>query len=75
MAKKTGLTKAPPKPRTADEFVMAGRQIQPAAGEPMKRFTLDVPRSLHTRIKKACADRGEPMADVLREILEREFPR
>lgn len=41
----------------------------------MKRFTLDVPVSLHKRIKKACADREKPMADVLREILEREFPR
>ncbi len=42
--------------------------------EPMKRFTIDVPVSLHTRIKTRCAMRGEKMADVLREMLEREFP-
>lgn len=75
MAKKTALSKAPPKPRSADEFVAAGRE--PAVvvtSERMKRLTLDVPLSLHRRIKRTCADRGEPMADVLRAMLEREFP-
>jgi len=42
--------------------------------EPMKRFTIDVPVSLHTRVKTQCAMRGVKMADVLREMLEREFP-
>ncbi len=40
----------------------------------MKRFTIDVPLDLHSRIKVACAGRGLKMADVLRELLEREFP-
>ncbi len=49
--------------------------VAPAAPtEPMKRFTIDVPVSLHTRIKTQCAMRGVKMADVLREMLEREFP-
>ena len=78
MAKRTGLLKPPPQPRTADEFVFAGREQPPPFAEPepepMKRLTLDVPKGLHTRIKKGCADKGEPMADVLRAILEREFP-
>jgi len=47
--------------------------LEPA--EAMKRFTIDVPVSLHTRIKTQCAMRGVKMADVLREILEREFPK
>ena len=47
--------------------------LEPA--EPMKRFTIDVPVSLHTRIKTQCAMRGMKMADVLRDILEREFPK
>ncbi|MFL9828067.1 plasmid partition protein ParG [Rhodoplanes sp. SY1] len=46
----------------------------PARPEPMKRFTLDVTESLHKRIKAQCAVQGLKMADVLREILEREFP-
>jgi hypothetical protein len=41
---------------------------------PMKRFTIDVPVELHTRVKIACAQRGAKMADTLRELLEREFP-
>jgi hypothetical protein len=42
--------------------------------EPMKRFTIDVSETLHKRIKAQCAMRGVKMADVMREMLEREFP-
>jgi hypothetical protein len=58
----------------ADAWVGAQPEIAPAPAEPMKRFTIDVPESLHRRIKTQCAMRGEPMADVLRVMLEREFP-
>ena len=47
----------------------------PVPAEVMKRFTIDVPVSLHTRIKAQCALRGEKMADVIRELLDREFPK
>jgi len=43
-------------------------------GERMKRFTIDVPESLHRRIKAGCALRGVKMADYLRETLEKLFP-
>jgi hypothetical protein len=33
-----------------------------------------VPVGLHRRIKMACAQRRLKMADVLRDLLEREFP-
>jgi len=46
----------------------------PAAQQATKRFTIDVPIDLHSRIKVGCARRGLKMADVLRELLEREFP-
>jgi hypothetical protein len=49
-------------------------QVSAAPVEPMKRFTIDVPVSLHTRIKAQCALNGVKMADVMRELLEREFP-
>ena len=42
--------------------------------EPMKRFTIDVPASLHMRVKIGCAQRGLKMADVLREMLDKDFP-
>jgi hypothetical protein len=34
---------------------------------------IDVPKSLHRRIKTRCAEDGEKMADVLRALLEERF--
>jgi predicted HicB family RNase H-like nuclease len=50
-------------------------QIAQAADQPtaMKRFTIDVPLELHTRIKIECARRGIAMADMVREMLEQRF--
>jgi ParG len=45
-----------------------------APAEPMKRFTIDVTVSLHTRVKTECAKSGRKMADVVRDLLERQFP-
>ena len=60
---------------TADDWVRKARPEAPEAeSEPMKRFTLDVPESLHRRIKMQCAARGIKMADAIRALLEREFP-
>ena len=58
--------------RDTDKEIPAEAPAAPA--EPMKRFTIDVPVSLHTRIKTQCAMNGVKMADVLRDLLEREFP-
>ena len=41
--------------------------------EAMKRLTIDVPASLHARIKSQCALRGVKMADELRELLNHHF--
>lgn len=58
--------------KAADAWVSDRETTAPS--EPMKRFTIDVPESLHTRIKTQCAMRGQKMADVLRDLLEKEFP-
>ena len=88
MSKTTKLAalKKKPAPVNADEWVGAstpdvsegqGSNVttleQPA--EPMKRFTIDVNETLHKRIKAECARRGQKMADVIRDLLEREFPK
>jgi hypothetical protein len=39
----------------------------------MKRLTIDVPASLHARIKSQCALRGVKRADEVRELLEKHF--
>lgn len=46
----------------------------PEAKEPTKRLTIDVSAELHRRIKVQCALRGVNIADVLRELLDQEFP-
>lgn len=65
-----------PKPQgasapTADEWV-ANRLATPS--EPTKRLTLDIPLSLHRRVKLRCAMEDLVMADVIRELLAERFP-
>lgn len=40
----------------------------------MKRLTIDIPDSLHRRVKSRCGMDGLRMADVIRELLEQRFP-
>ena len=58
---------------SAEDWTAAGVDDR-EAGEPMKRFTIEVPVELHRRIKAACARRGLKTSSVLRDLLEREFP-
>ena len=44
------------------------------AGEGIKRLTIDLPESLHKRVKAGCALRGVKMADEIRRLLETHFP-
>ena len=71
----TATQPAPAAPALADqakiEHWVAGR----GRGEPMKRLTLDVPASLHARIKATCAMRGQKMNEVLLALLEEQFPK
>lgn len=56
---------------TPDQWVES-RTVEEEAS---KRLTIDLPESLHRRVKMGCAERGEKMADVIRKLLEAEFPR
>jgi hypothetical protein len=77
MTKKVSFARANPK--NPDEWVAGSGETnepQPAEAvpaEPMKRLTIDIPKSLHTRIKAGCAVRGSKMVDEIRILLEREF--
>ena len=44
------------------------------SGEPMKRLTIDIPLSLHQRVKSQCALEGANMSEVVRGLLEKRFP-
>lgn len=70
--KKVTITTQPAGPaRDLDQWV---KNQQPTTAEPMKRLTIDVPESLHTRIKAQCALRRLRMADEIRRLLELNFP-
>ena len=67
MSKKVAFGPKPAARPNADQWVVS-RQA-----ESMKRLTIDIPASLHSRIKSQCALRGVKMADELRNLLERHF--
>jgi predicted DNA binding CopG/RHH family protein len=76
MAKKVTITAKPSRPvgdteKAAEQWVASGNT---ESAEGMKRFTIDVPESLHRRIKMQCAAQGLKMADEIRSLLDKHFP-
>lgn len=63
-------------PRTKPETASGAEQWveNRTAEEKNKRMTVDVPESLHRRVKAGCAVRGVSIRDVILELLEHEFP-
>ena len=62
-------------PASPDEWV--GTRAETAAtqaSEPTKRITIDVPESLHRRVKVGCAMDGTSVAAEVRAFLEERFP-
>lgn len=72
MRKKVGPKIRPqrPGPLAASWAVHRGGET-----EPLKRLTIDIPSSLHTRIKSQCALRGTKMAEEIRVLLEAAYPK
>ena len=62
---------ANPNPSAIDDWV---HHRDAKDREPMKRLTIDVPLSLHKRIKAHCAMNNLVMADEIRSLLEQRFP-
>lgn len=70
MTKKIQLSRKPTSPQAADKWVENRRTVET---EPIKRLTLDIPESLHRKIKTDCAQRGTKMAEELRELLMQKY--
>ena len=64
-----GKPTAKPAHSSPDDWVNAVQGI----GQPTKRLTVDIPPSLHQRVKSQCALKGLGMADVVRTLLEQHF--
>ncbi len=74
MKKTTFAPKPSSKNPTTSLDAFVGLSSEPSASEKMKRLTIDIPESLHRRVKAGCAVRGIEMASLMREFLEKEFP-
>ncbi len=59
-----------PRPANPDDWVN-DREL---SDDKKKRLTIDIPVSLHKRVKSQCALRNVRMADIVRDMLEQEFP-
>ena len=65
-----------PKPTTKEASkTTADDWVDSRAAEETKRLTLDLPASLHKRIKTTCAMRGTKMTDEIRKLLEENYPK
>lgn len=81
MAKKVSFGAKPMEKSVAVEQWVESREplsrpvaTEAATAEAMKRLTIDLPESLHKRVKAGCAVRGVKMADEIRRLLEEHFP-
>ena len=61
------------RPTTPDVWVRAPDKSLPAAAN-TARLTIDVTPALRGRIKVTAFGRGQTVADMLRALLEREYP-
>lgn len=71
MSKKVNFAARPAMPSpAADQWVNERATAPPPVTVPMKRLTIDLEATQHTRFKTLCAQRGLKMADELRRLLE-----
>lgn len=72
MSKKVNFAARPATPSPAADQWVSERAVTPtaAASVPMKRLTIDLEATQHTRFKTLCAQHGLKMADELRRLLE-----
>ena len=68
MPKKVGMPQPRPVAATPDGFVTSKPEPETPA-EPTKRLSVDVPVSLHKRLKIVCANREINMADAMRDFI------
>ncbi|WP_333985259.1 hypothetical protein [Ectopseudomonas khazarica] len=73
--KRIGIGARPLADPQAEAWIRQGAAVDSGKIERYSaRLTLDVTPALRTRIKLAAFDRGVTMAEMLREVLERQFP-
>lgn len=74
MTKKVSISPKPTSkkaPENADAWIE--NRTTADKSEPMKRLTIDIPDSLHKKIKTQCAMRGAKIVDEVRELLLQKY--
>jgi len=56
------------RPKDMERWV--AERTLPKAGEKMKRLTIDLPESLHKRLKYRAIEEDKTMVDLIRELLQ-----
>jgi len=73
MSKKDLAFKPATKKTATPDAWIESRDKPSAPPESTKRLTVDIPQSLHKRIRLACIEQDEVMADAIRRILQTAF--
>ena len=73
MSKKIVIGTKPTSKQTPNIEANAWVKRRPAANVKMKRLTIDIPETLHRKIKAQCAMRGTKIADEVRELLIQKY--
>ena len=74
-SKRIGIGARPLADPQAEAWIRLGAGVDHGKAERYSaRLTLDVTPALRTRIKLAAFERGVTMAEMLREVLEKQFP-
>lgn len=71
MAKKVDIKPKPDKENSTSQN--PDNWVNNASEQETKRYSIDLPKSLHTRIKIECAKRGSTMRDEILIALEKHF--
>lgn len=67
--KKVAIVTKPTAKPSADEWVRSREQEK----EPIKRLTIDLPASLHRKVKMQCAAEGTTIAEEVRGFLMEKY--
>lgn len=70
----SGRPPSSPDQRVDKAFSALQREAKQKVNQPTKRVCVDLPQSLHSRVKIGCAKEGVSVAMILRGYLEKKFP-
>lgn len=71
MSKRINITARPKQNPAADQWVETRHAVAEEPSVKLKRLTIDLDPELHKRLKLHCFQQDVPIAELLRELIER----